>query len=240
MNANLEGDLVVADLHCHTKKSDGSTGIDELIYIAKKMNVKMCDNPDRLLGLSKKTGENTQKAAARMLQKAMRLYPISPEMVSKKAQGSTNVFKHHIMQAIMDAGYSTPDYNNMFEKLFNPASGIVYTKTEYPAAEDVIAQIHSAGGVAVLAHPNLYDNVELIKELTVKGLDGVEVWSPSANEEQTKELYEIAKGNNLIITGGSDFHGMYSKSKCPIGTCTTPLEQIEKLKKRKVEICKSI
>ena len=56
-----------------------------------------------------------------------------------------------------------------------------------------------------MAHPWLYDSVELIPELAGLGLDGIEVWHDSANEEQTDKLIEIAKKYDLCMTGGNDF-----------------------------------
>lgn len=270
------------DLHCHTKMSDGSVGIDEIIFLAKKMNVDtlavtdhdtfagakrakvigqrhgvnvimgaefsafdyrraknihilcyLCDNPDRLEGLCKKSSEYRKKDTIQMLHKIMKFYPISPEMVCKKAQGSTNIFKNHIMQAIMDAGYSSVNYSKVFDKLFNPVDGLAKTQAKYPDVCDVINQIHMAGGVAVLAHPNLYDNLELVEDLVKCGLDGIEVWTPYADNEKTEHIINLADKYNLVKTGGSDFHGMYSKSVCPVGSCTTPKEQLENLIKRK-------
>lgn len=270
------------DLHCHTKMSDGSTGIDELIFLAKKMNVDtlavtdhdtfagakrakvigqrygidvimgaefsafdysreknvhilcyLCDNPDRLEGLCKTSGECRKQDAIQILHKIMRFYPISPEMVLKKAQGSTNIFKNHIMQAIMDAGYSSVNYSKVFDKLFNPIDGVAKTQVKYPDVCDVIKQIHIAGGVAVLAHPNLYGSLESIDDLVSYGLDGIEVWSPYSDDVQKQYMVDVADKYNLVMTGGSDFHGMYSKSVRPIGLYTTPKEQLNKLIKCK-------
>lgn len=278
---------MIADLHCHTKLSDGSTSIDEIILLAKKMGIGtisvtdhdtfagskrakiigqryginvvmgaefssfdykrhkeihilcyMCDFPDRLEGLCKKIGQSRQKAAAYMLQKIMRFYPISPEMVSKKAQGSTNVFKNHIVQAIMDAGYVMANHGVIFEKLFNPINGIAKLVSEYPDTSDVIEQIHEAGGLAVLAHPDVSDGFDFIEDLIYSGLDGIEVWHPGVDKNTQDELQAIATEHSIAMTGGSNFHGMYTSSPRPLGTCITPENQIEELKRRKEKLYK--
>lgn len=273
---------MVADLHCHTKISDGSAGIDELVFLAKKKGILtiavtdhdtfagstrakifgkrhgvevisgteiscfdgqrgrkahilcyLCDNPDRLEGMLKKTGENRRKAATIMLQKVMRLYPISPEMVSTRAKGSTNIFKQHIMHALMDAGYTDMIYGELFNKLFNKQTGLACAEVEYPEVREVVAQIHEAGGLAVLAHPAVYDSYDLMEELAEYHLDGVEVWHPRNHSGDEELLQTAAHQFGFVMTGGTDFHGMYAAKPYPLGTCTTPEDQLEALKKRK-------
>lgn len=77
---------------------------------------------------------------------------------------------------------------------------------------DAIRFIHDAGGLAVLAHPLLsipfQENLQqLISELSIAGLDGLEVYRPDVSPEQVGVLTEIANRNNLILSGGSDYHG---------------------------------
>ena len=72
-----------------------------------------------------------------------------------------------------------------------------------------------------------------MEDLVKCGLDGIEVWTPYADNEKTEHIINLADKYNLVKTGGSDFHGMYSKSVCPVGSCTTPKEQLENLIKRK-------
>ncbi len=280
MTANLSKELA-ADLHCHTKLSDGSVGIDDLVLLAQKAKLPViavtdhetcagatraavfgsrhgvevllgaeistidgkrgrkahilcygCSNPNRLEGLLKKTGESRKKAANLMLKKVMRLYPISPEMVAHRAQGSTNIYKQHIMHALMDAGYTDSLFGDMFHHLFDPQTGVAYAPVEYPEVREVIGMIHDAGGVAVLAHPAVYDSYDLLSELVEYGLDGVEVWHPRNREGDEERLSAFAKQHQLLTTGGSDFHGMYTLHPHPIGTCTAPLSQVEEIKQR--------
>ena len=81
-----------------------------------------------------------------------------------------------------------------------------------------------------MAHPCLYDNVELCEELAAKGkLDGVEVYHFSADKEHEKKLLDITQKYNLIATGGSDFHGSYNMQPTYIGSRTTDEENINKM-----------
>ncbi|HIQ80299.1 MAG TPA: PHP domain-containing protein [Candidatus Scatavimonas merdigallinarum] len=276
---------MAADLHCHTKLSDGSVAIDELVILAKNKGIPtiavtdhdtfagatrakifgqrhgvevihgaeistfdyqrkrlvhllcyMCEHPARLEGLFGKILANRRKAVSIALQKVMRLYPITPEMVAKRAQGSTAIYKQHIMQTLVDAGYADKMYGPLYDKLFNWKIGIAKTNIEYPDVFEVLEQIHDAGGVAVLAHPAVYDTYALLPELAEKGLDGVEVYYPRARQDDLEVLGAIAEAYDLVITGGTDFHGGSTSSVHPIGTCLTLDEQLLKLKKRKAAL----
>ena len=81
----------------------------------------------------------------------------------------------------------------------------------WPSVDVVANAIHNAGGIVVLAHPfNYKENVDVNKLLDIvlkKKIDGVEVYHPSCDEKKINFLLNFAKKNNLIITGGSDYHG---------------------------------
>lgn len=57
----------------------------------------------------------------------------------------------------------------------------------------------------------------------------VEVWHPTANEETVSRLQRTAREHHLLMTGGSDFHGMYNSRLTKLGECLTPDEQITEL-----------
>lgn len=269
------------DLHCHTKLSDGSLGIDDLIMIAKKSGLTaiaitdhdslagtrrgqmigerlgiqvipgvefsaydkkrgrkahiLCylpEFPDRLEGLCKRISASRKRAGQLMIIKAAQRFPITPDFVIRCASGSTNIFKQHIMHALVECGYTQTIYGELYDELFSPESenNILY-KAEYPEPLEIVEAIHEAGGIAVLAHPGQYDSFELLEELTVQGLDGVEVWHPKNTEEQREKLLTFAKENKLLTTGGSDFHGMYNSEPRKIGDCTMPQECFDQLLK---------
>lgn len=190
----------------------------------------LCDDTDRLQNLCRTTCEARRKAGSLMLEKVMELYPIPAGMVMRRAQRSTCLFKQHIMHALIDAGYAHELFGSVFQKLFSSKNGAAYVKVEYPEVYDVIEQIHRAGGIAVLAHPSEYDSYGLLNSLASShAIDGVEVWHPRNREGDERKFEEIAKENGLVMTGGTDFHGMYTKVSLPIGTCTTPDEQLKQL-----------
>ena len=72
--------------------------------------------------------------------------------------------------------------------------------------------IRNAGGVAVLAHPfTLTGGREtlrrLVKGLAADGLQGIEVYYPRHTGKMMRFYTKLAKEFNLVITGGTDYHG---------------------------------
>lgn len=267
------------DLHCHTKLSDGSLGIEDLITLAKKRGIEaiaitdhdclagtvrgkiigdrfgvqvipgvelsatdtktgkkvhllcyLSDAPDRLEGLCHRNSLARKKAAHYMMLQVAKRYPVAAELIVKCATGSTNIYKQHIMQALMECGFSRDIYGEMYHKLFDKDSPEnVLVSPKYPDIEEVLTAIHDAGGIAVLAHPYFFDNLDSLPRLMENGLDGIEVWHPCATEEQQAELKKIATKNKLLMTGGTDFHGLYNLDPVSIGDVLTPDDAMAKL-----------
>lgn len=74
--------------------------------------------------------------------------------------------------------------------------------------EMAIKYIHEANGLAVLAHPykngNItFDTIKMLKEI---GIDGVECFHPSHNQNDIDQMILFCESNDLLISGGSDFH----------------------------------
>lgn len=80
-----------------------------------------------------------------------------------------------------------------------------------PPIKTILKEVHNAGGVAILAHPYNYKNVDgdtLLRLAIDNGIDGIEVYHPSAYEKgKIDYLLNLANKHSLIITGGSDYHG---------------------------------
>lgn len=186
--------------------------------------------PDRLEGICIKACEIRKQCAKDMVKNVMDRYPITAESVMKHATGSKSIFKQHIMHALIDYGYTTHFYGRLNDELFNLETGSCVVEREYPDVNFVLDLIHSARGVAVMAHPVYYNSFELLEELAQKGkLDGVEAYHYTADDAQQKKILEIAEKYNLIVTGGSDFHGLYNAKPTHIGSNVTDKENIDRI-----------
>lgn len=93
-----------------------------------------------------------------------------------------------------------------------------YTPIAMMSAAQAIAHIHGAGGIAVLAHPGVsITDSELLDDVLHLPLDGVEAFSSYHTAEQAAFYVKQAEKRNLLITGGSDFHGRI-KPNIELGT----------------------
>lgn len=208
----------------------------ELSAWDKKRNSKvhiLCyapQKPDRLEGLCLKSCQIRKDCAHDMIDKIIKRYPITEDAVLRYTKGSKSIFKQHIMRALVNYGYATELYGKVNNKLFAYPDGECLVTREYPDVNFVLDLIHSSRGVAVMAHPFMFDNTELLNELIESGkIDGIEAYHYSANKKQQKQLVDIAKKHDLIVTGGSDFHGMYNSVMTHIGSYTTDKENLDKL-----------
>lgn len=189
-----------------------------------------CDSPDRLEELCHKNNAARKKAGQYMILKTAQRYPISAELVMKCAAGSTGIFEEHIMHALMECGITQDLHGEIYNELFNPESSTnVIVEPKFAPVQEVIDAIHGAGGIAVLAHPYMYNSVSGLDRYVSYGLDGIEVWCPSSNEAQQAEMHDYAKTHKLLMIGGSDFSGMYNNGAICVGDYATPAEWFKAL-----------
>lgn len=104
---------------------------------------------------------------------------------------------------------------------------------QYPSFKQAVELIKHNGGNVVLAHPEKIKkkNAVLYQELIRSyELDGLEVYHPANGECVRLELLDLCKKRDLLITGGSDYHGLYNKKKTPLLGEYVPMLVYEQLK----------
>ncbi|MBW4437475.1 MAG: PHP domain-containing protein [Pleurocapsa minor GSE-CHR-MK-17-07R] len=155
---------------------------------------------------------------------------ISWERVAQFAEGAS-VGRPHIARAMVEAGHVETVREAFDRFLHNGAPAYVPRLRVTP--EDAIALIHEAGGVAVMAHPALVEGyLALLERLAGAGLDGVEVFHPSNDENARLNLKAAAARYHLLMTGGSDFHGEAIKPGVFIGMQAPPFAVVSALETR--------
>ncbi|OIK15123.1 phosphatase [Bacillus sp. MUM 116] len=170
-------------------------------------------------------------------------YFISWEQVKKYAEGGTGVFKQHIMHALIENGYTDSIYGDLYKKLFSSGQngespGKAFVPLKYVDARLAVKAIIKAGGVPVLAHPGQYNSFEFIPKLVEAGLQGIEVWHPLHGDEKEAKAKLYAEDFNLIMTGGTDFHGFYGEKEVTIGSKSPGIQAVEGLLERRELIMK--
>ena len=154
--------------------------------------------------------------------------PLDWDRVLGFAQGEA-VGRPHIARALVEAGYvrSVPDAFERYIGSNRPA----YVPRSAPTPEEAIQLIHDADGAAVLAHPVFVpDFPTVVERLVPVGLDGIEVNYPEHTPEVSDCARELARKYDLVMTGGSDFHG--SDAKPMLGAALAPDGAVEALRER--------
>ena len=191
----------------------------------------MPDFADRLERLCHRNSIATKRAAQKMMIKAARRFPITTDVIKRCASGSTNLYVPHIMHALMECGATCSLYSELYEELFSPESEANITEIpDYASVWEVLADIKDAGGISVLAHPAAYRNADaLLEKMVEAGINGIEVWHPTADKETTEKLYAYGKKHKLLMVGGSEFRGMYNRQPLTIGSYLTPKTQLTEI-----------
>lgn len=124
--------------------------------------------------------------------------------------GEDTIARPHIAKAIIDAGYDyTMDY------IFNNFIGNgcpAYIPSSKVLTKEGIDLLKKYNCLVVLAHPILIKKNDF-KEVSSLGFDGIEGIYYQNSEKQTNDLIEFADTNNLLITAGSDCHGIPNDTK---------------------------
>ena len=162
-------------------------------------------------------------------------------------EGISWLCNDHVFMAMEAKGLVT---EKEWPRYFNTCFAASYQKKigvgpKYPIKEisELIPLIHSAGGIAVVAHP--YETVQLrtIPELVKWGLDGIEVWHNSmVRRGYQHEALRLALEYGLYISGGEDHSGLcggqykffekpeetrYWVKPCSLGTTKEFFEEIK-------------
>ncbi len=141
----------------------------------------------------------------KMLEKLHDLgYEIEVEACDPKNRA---VGRPHVAKALVAKGYFQA-VQEVFDALLR-RGGPAYVPQPKLSPAEAVELIHQAGGIAVLAHPSeIADTALPEKLLDMYDFDGIEVYHPSADETAQEHWLEVAHKHNLLMSGGSDFHGI--------------------------------
>ena len=131
------------------------------------------------------------------------------------------VVRRHLALTLAKKGYF-PTSHDAYQTLLKHGKP-AYVPLKHLSVDESIDLIHSAGGIAVLAHPKLVKDDEVVDEIAKK-FDAIEVYYPQHSYMDVQRYLAIADKYNLKISGGSDFHGTPEDRKHPktLGAYTIP------------------
>lgn len=138
----------------------------------------------------------------------------------------------HVGRALVAGGFCS-SVDEAFERFLKRHRPAWIPKFKITAA-DAIELIHRVGGLAVMAHPALNRLDPQIPDLVRMGLEGIECYHTKHNPATVVHYLALARQLDLLVTGGSDCHGM-AKGKPTIGTVKLPYEHVERLQAKIAE-----
>lgn len=126
------------------------------------------------------------------------------------------VGRPHVAKALVAKGYFET-VQDVFDALLH-RGGPAYVPQPKLAPDEAVDLIHKAGGIAVLAHPSELSDGNLPEYLVSNfAFDGIEVYHPSADEADQEKWLALAKKYNILVSGGSDFHGISDRFPTELG-----------------------
>lgn len=170
-------------------------------------------------------------ATEKSMEELEALYPqFCREEAKAFSRHSGVTYKTHLIRLLFEYGYTDGIYKELYRELFGAGRGRVLHDPAYEPVQAVLELARGTGGVVVLAHPSVYSSMELAAQLAAQGaIDGVEIDHPRNTPQDKAALHELARQYGLIVTGGTDFHGMHMSKPTPLGAMTTRDEMLARI-----------
>lgn len=134
----------------------------------------------------------------------------------------------HIARAMIDKGYIS-NIKEAFKGYIGKGCP-AYVERYKLSSGEAIDMIRQLGGVSVLAHPGLIKNKASIGRIIELGVNGIEVYHTKHDDETVRNAMTIARSKKLLITGGSDCHGIKLNNEPIIGNCSVDYKYVKQLK----------
>lgn len=161
-------------------------------------NPKLLDTLDRLK-------KYRVERAYKIVEKLEKHFKITLDINKVLSGGEDTITRPHIAKAIIYAGYPY-DMNYIFTNILGNDSKAYVPSTKL-STEEGIALLKEFNAFVFLAHP-IYIKKTPLKEFLNFDFDGIEALYAQNTIEQTNSLLEIAKKEELLVSCGSDSHGV--------------------------------
>ena len=190
----------------------------------KTLNKKMVDLKD-----------NSINSVLSIMEQIKRDYGIrfSYEDIKELVNSNHNLGRPDLAKLCVKYGYAIT-LSDAFDKYLIDAHNKTRQSNKGLQYQECLELIANSGGIPVLAHPKSLELSEkefliLLKEMVSYGLKGIEVYHSSHSKEEMNYYLEIANKYDLLISGGSDFHGKTVKPDIELGTGKNNNIRIKKL-----------
>ncbi len=159
----------------------------------------------KIIALQEEHLERRKNRFVEMLDKlAKGGYDLSDCSFDLEKMGS--IGRPHIALALIEKGYAR-DMTEAFKKFLGDRAPF-FVPSKMPSIEETIATIKIAGGKVILAHPILIKGRKLLRKLiSTYSFDGMECFYGNFARDKIEYLLKMCEDKNLLISGGSDYHG---------------------------------
>lgn len=183
---------------------------------------------DRFLGVQRAARLARAQAIGDRLASLGMPVDLAPLFARAAADSRRSIGRPLIARALVEARY-VGDTQEAFDRWLG-AGCPAFVPRSGASAQSVVAIIHEAGGLASLAHPGKLRREPHIAPLADAGLDAVEVFHPDHDAALVDRYLGVARALDLLVTGGSDFHGDPVHGLEP-GSVTLPVDEFERLRR---------
>lgn len=228
---------------------DSVFGCDEILKYAKEKNVKVICGmelsteyknksvhivclfkhnkvPQELLEFSKNKKEERKQRAIKMMENIKNIYNVKIDLDS--------LLKNSEVITRANMLYNIAKCNNISESeaaIYVDSKSKAYIPSTKLTTEEGIAFVKKLDVITILAHPCLLPR-DYVEEIVKMGVDGIEVYYPQNKNDDEAYFKSLASKYNLLISGGSDFHGDKTNKHAMIGTSTINENEFTKIKER--------
>ena len=183
--------------------------------------------------LKEKLDEMYQSRYVRAIKMIEKLHDIgihiTLEQVKEIAEGAT-IGRPHIARAMMEKGYIA-SVKDAFKDYIGKG-GPAYVERYRISCQESIDMIKELGGVPVLAHPGLIHNKDCIDDILDMGIEGIEVYHTKHDDDTVRLCLRYANERKLLITGGSDCHGIFVNNEPILGNIWVDYSYVQLLKEK--------
>jgi 3',5'-nucleoside bisphosphate phosphatase len=132
---------------------------------------------------------------------------VSPDEVEAFSHPDGSLGRPHVAKLLFEKK-AVRTISEAFTKYLR-SNCATYVKRHTVSPHEAVEAIYDSGGIPVIAHPGLCNGIEtLIPELVAYGLCGLEAYHKSHTPPIITYFCGLAEEHDLLITGGTDFHGL--------------------------------
>ncbi len=172
---------------------------------------------------------NSREGRAEGMVKKLRALGIEIEWERvQEIAGDGAVGRPHIAQALLEKEYIS-SFNEAFNKYIGQ-DGPAYVERDKMTPVEAVELIKVGKGLPVLAHPFTVNGPELmLPALKEAGLVGLEAYYKDYTPDEKDTLVRLAEEYDLVVTGGTDYHGIDDRNEVMLGGVDVPMQSVEKL-----------